>query len=126
MGKRTIRSVIVKTLHHERDDRGMMLMPVESRCMRRGELHELVTTDQTGAVPGDRIDRVGFLGFVEIVEPGVIEIGDEVVANGKLIGRVVGFDECHFPNHYNLLVGCDRLWTADALELDVDKLVVFS
>jgi hypothetical protein len=124
--KRNVESVIVKRLHHMRSDRGMTLMNVESRCVQRGEVHELVTTDQLASRPGDQIDRVGFIGFVEILNAGVIEIGDVVLVNDNKLGRVVGFDGCHFPNHYNVLVGCDRLWTSDGLQIDVDQPVVFT
>lgn len=105
----------VKLLRHSRDNRGMELLPLESRCIRRGEIHEIVTTDQEGAPPGARIDRVAFLGFAEFEEPGVIERGDLVTLDGRPIGSVLGFDECHFPNHYNILIAMpERLTATDA------------
>lgn len=105
--KRAVGGVIVKVLRHRRDDRGMCLEPYASRCVRRGEVHELVTTDQV-AGPGARIDRVGFLGFAEIGAAGVLDRGDEVWIDGRLAGSVLGFDACHFPNHYNILIASDQ------------------
>jgi hypothetical protein len=102
--KRSVRGVVVKTLVHRRDDRGMSLEPFASRCVRAGEVHELVTTDHTGTGPATRIDRVGFLGFVEVGNAGVLDRGDEVVVGEEVVGTVLGFDGCHFPNHYNVLI----------------------
>jgi hypothetical protein len=42
--KRAVHGVLVKVLTHRRDDRGMSLEPYASRCVRRGEVHELVTS----------------------------------------------------------------------------------
>jgi hypothetical protein len=85
----------------------MRLEEYASRCVRRGELHELATTDQRATAPGTRVDRVGFLGFVEITRAGVIDRGDEVWLAGRRVGTVLGFDACHFPNHYNVLITTD-------------------
>ncbi|WP_258904703.1 DUF6917 domain-containing protein [Actinokineospora sp. UTMC 2448] len=100
--KRTVSGTLVKVLVHRRDDRGMRLEEFASRCVRRGEVHELVTTDH--GVADGRIDRVGFLGFTEIDRGGVIDRGDAVHIGGTYVGTVLGFDACHFPNHYNILI----------------------
>ncbi|HEY8987024.1 MAG TPA: hypothetical protein VIU15_46575 [Streptomyces sp.] len=115
--KHVVHSSVVKVLTHRRDDRGMRLEEFTSRCVRAGEVHELVTTDQAGSPPGARIDRVGFLGFVEIQGAGVIDRGDEVWVDGRLAGTVLGFDACHFPNHYNVLIAAATLLTGPDLDL---------
>lgn len=115
--KRTVSGVLVKVLVHRRDDRGMSLEPFASRCVRQGELHELVTTDHTETEEGTRIDRVGFLGFVEIATAGVVDRGDELWLGDTRVGTVLGFDACHFPNHYNILVRSDRPRTGADLDL---------
>jgi len=115
--KRAVSGVLVKVLVHRRDDRGMSLEPFASRCVRQGELHELVTTDHTGTEEGTRIDRVGFLGFVEIATAGVVDRGDELWLGDTRVGTVLGFDACHFPNHYNILVRSDRPRTGADLDL---------
>lgn len=115
--KRAVTGVLVKTLLHSRTDRGMALEPYASRCVRRGELHELVTTDHRETAPGSRIDRVGFLGFAELTCGGVIDRGDGFWIGDMRIGTVLGFDACHFPNHYNILISTDRLLTGGDLGL---------
>ncbi|OSP43640.1 MULTISPECIES: hypothetical protein [unclassified Streptomyces] len=115
--KRTVRGELVKILTHRRDDRGMVLEEFASRCVRRHEIHELVTTEQHDTSPGAVVDRVGFLGFVEIAAGGVIDRGDPVLVAGRRIGSVLGFDSCHFPNHYNVLIAVDRTVTGPDLDL---------
>ena len=113
--KRPVTGSLVKVLTHRRDERGMELAEFASRCVRREEIHELVTTDQHDTTPGARVDRVGFLGFAEITSGGVLDRGDPVWADGTLIGTVLGFDTCHFPNHYNVLIATDTTLTGPEL-----------
>ncbi|GGX96477.1 DUF6917 domain-containing protein [Streptomyces minutiscleroticus] len=124
--KREVRGVLVKVLLHRRTDRGMTLEPCTSRCVRRGELHELVVTDQIGAVPGERVDRVGFLGFAELTRAGVVDRGDGCWIGGERVGTVLGFDACHFPNHYNIVVAAEGLPTGGSLGLRPELQVVFT
>ncbi|GAA3947213.1 hypothetical protein GCM10023085_31790 [Actinomadura viridis] len=123
--KRTVRGTLVKVLVHRRDDRGMRLEPFASRCVRAGEVHELVTTDHHETEAGSRVDRVGFLGFVEIANAGVIDRGDEVWAGDRLVGTVLGFDSCHFPNHYNVLIRADAPRTGPELRLEPEVPIRF-
>ncbi len=123
--KRPIVGDLVKVLVHRRDRRGMSLEPFASRCVRAGEVHELVTTDHRQATAGARIDRVGFLGFVEISRAGVIDRGDQLWINDSLVGTVLGFDGCHFPNHYNILISTDAPVTGRDLALAPEATVRF-
>lgn len=102
--KRTLTARVVKVLIHHRHERGMSLEPHASRCVRAGEVHELVTTDQVDTRGGARIDRVAFLGFAEFDRGGVLDRGDELRIGNRLVGTVLGFDACHHPNHYNVLI----------------------
>nr|WP_042191105.1 hypothetical protein [Kibdelosporangium sp. MJ126-NF4]CEL19846.1 hypothetical protein [Kibdelosporangium sp. MJ126-NF4]CTQ97070.1 hypothetical protein [Kibdelosporangium sp. MJ126-NF4] len=124
--KRVITATVVKVLVHRRDDRGMSLEPFASRCVRQGEVHELVTTDHDDTRPGARIDRVGFLGFAEIECAGVIDRGDEVWIGGERVGTVLGFDACHFPNHYNILIRTPQPRTGPDLGMKPDLGVRFT
>ncbi|SDH51979.1 hypothetical protein SAMN05192558_111266 [Actinokineospora alba] len=121
--KRSVAGVLVKVLVHSRDDRGMRLEEFASRCVRQGEVHELVTTDH--GVDDPSIDRVGFLGFTEISHGGVIDRGDEVRIGGKLVGTVLGFDACHFPNHYNILIHRETPVTGQDIALRPESAVHF-
>jgi hypothetical protein len=123
--KRTVRGALVKVLLHRRDERGMTLEPHASRCVREGEVHELVTTDHTETAPGARIDRVGFLGFAELHNAGVLDRGDEVWIGGRLVGTVHGFDACHFPNHYNILIAAPAPVSGGDLALAPELPVTF-
>jgi hypothetical protein len=123
--KRTVTGTVVKVLLHRREDRGMSLEPHASRCVREGEVHELVTTDHRSTAAGARIDRVGFLGFAELHRAGVIDRGDEFWIDGRLVGTVLGFDGCHFPNHYNILIATPTPVSGADLCLRPEMPVVF-
>jgi len=124
--KVVVRGVLVKLLHHRRDDRGMTVIPEASRCVRVGEVHELVTTDHRDLVAGSRVNRVGFLGFAEIGNAGVLEVGDRVLLGEREVGVLVGFDDCHFPNHYNVLIETPETLTAEAAGAEVGAVVTFA
>ncbi|RCG15487.1 hypothetical protein DQ392_23910 [Streptomyces reniochalinae] len=124
--KRSVHGALVKVLLHRRSERGMSLEPYASRCVRRGEVHELVTTDHRETAPGTRIDRVGFLGFVELSCAGVLDRGDDVWIGGVHVGAVLGFDACHHPNHYNILIDAGRLLTGGDLKLCPELSVSFT
>jgi hypothetical protein len=87
-----------------RDDRGFALIAAPTRCIRRGDVHELIVTDEGGAGPGTAVQRCRFLGFVEFDTAGVLVRGDLVEVDGREVGTVAGFDECHFPNHLNIVL----------------------
>lgn len=123
--KRAVRGALVKVLLHRREERGMTLEPHASRCVREGEVHELVTTDHAETAPGARIDRVGFLGFAELHNAGVIDRGDEVWIGDRLVGTVHGFDACHFPNHYNILIAAPVPVSGGDLALSPELPVTF-
>lgn len=116
--KKSVDGTVVKVLKHHRVDRGMVLEEHTSRCVQRGEVHELVTTDEVDTAPGGTVDRVGFLGFAEIAGAGVLDRGDEVWVGRERIGTVLGWDACHFPNHYNILIACDPPRTGPEIGLE--------
>jgi hypothetical protein len=123
--KVAVRASLVKLLFHRRTERGMTLIPEQSRCVRAGEVHELLTTDHSGLTAGSRVDQVGFLGFVELGNAGVLDVGDHVLVSGRQIGVVAGFDACHFPNHYNIVVAATALLTAADLDLALGQTIAF-
>lgn len=126
IAKAPVQASLVKLLFHYRDDRGMTLSPWDTRCVARGEVHELVTTVDRPQRAGDTVDRVGFLGFVEFSAATVLGRGDRVLVAGRQVGTVRGFDECHFPNHYNILVETDRVLSAADLDLRVGHEIQFA
>jgi len=117
---------VVCVLDARSDERGMELVIHPSRALRRHEIHELAVTDQGEAAPGLTIDRVAYLAFLAIEQGGVVLQGDTVTAGGKTLGKVVGFDETHFPNHLNILIHAGVRRTGLEVGLRLDDAVSFS
>jgi hypothetical protein len=93
----------VGVLDNRNDNRAMHLIEPRTRCVRRYDVHELILTDEAEARPGGRVMGVHYLGFVEFQAGGVLMEGDKLVIGGETIGTLAGFDETHFPNHYNII-----------------------
>lgn len=124
--KRSVHGRIVCVLDARSERRGMQLELHPSRAVPAGEIHELAVTDDPTAGPGARVDRVAYVGFIEIVRGGVILAGDQVTLGPRQLGRVVGFDCTHFPNHMNILVRGPLWKTGRELEAVVDEPAVFA
>lgn len=88
-------------------ERGLTLIPQPSRAICRYDVHELIVTDDD-AKPGDIVNPIAYLGFVEFERGGVMVVGDRVEVNGEDIGYICGFDETHMPNHLNIVVRGQR------------------
>ncbi len=99
-----VEAILVAVLRPTRFDRALQLIPEKSRCIRAGDIHELILTDETTAQPGIRVNRVAYLGFAEFTKGGLIVQDDILEVDGQSIGRVVGYDETHMPNHINIVV----------------------
>ena len=102
---------LVVVLQGTYENRGLELIKPVSRCVRMYDIHELITSDEEGAAPGTQVNSIAYLGFVEILQGGVITTGDGVFRNGECIGFVAGYDETHMPNHLNIVLRCDKLVT---------------
>lgn len=90
-------------LHARAEQRGLELAPFPSRAILKHEIHELIiTTEEAG--PGKRVDQIAYLGFFEIEQGGILWAGDEVSLDGKVIGRLAGYDLTHYPNHFNIII----------------------
>ena len=125
INKLPLKGHFIKLLDHKKTNRGMTLISEMSRCIKRNEIHEIVTTDHEKLCAGSRVDRVGFLGFAEFINPGVIDFGDIVTVNHQIIGKVVGFDSCHYPNHYNILIKTSKLLISSEIDLAVEHEISF-
>jgi len=101
--KRIIKARIVVVLEGTIENREIQLIHPASRCVRKGEIFELLTTPEK-VKPGDIINTVTYLGFAEVEIGGVLRVGDIVFSGKKKVGSVVGFDETHFPNHQNIVL----------------------
>jgi len=129
-GVRPVKARVVAVLRLELDDRKLQLIVQKSRALREGDIVEMAVTDEPGAAPGAEVNSVGYLGFVEITQGGVVLTGEEVsvTADGNrgVIGNVVGFDETHIPNHMNVIVRVPLRTTGKGMQWEIGQEVEFS
>lgn len=85
-------------------DRGLRLIKERARCIRQGEIHEFIITEEPGAIAGQEVDKIAYLGFAEFSRGGVILCGDIFSVDGQEIGELAGVDETHMPNHMNIVI----------------------
>jgi hypothetical protein len=85
------------------EQRGLELCPYPSRAVLQHEIHELILTAEE-AGPGKRVDRIAYLGYFEVLEGGVLWVGDRVEVDCQVVGRLAGYDLTHFPNHMNIII----------------------
>ncbi|MBS3977762.1 MAG: hypothetical protein KGZ75_13760 [Syntrophomonadaceae bacterium] len=102
--KMDIRGRLVVVLQGALDDRQLKLIKTISRAVKRYEVHEIILTDEEQSGPGATVNRVIYIGFMEVTRSGVIVSGDEFFLGDRLLGTVAGFDETHLPNHLNIVI----------------------
>ncbi|MCK9408857.1 MAG: hypothetical protein WCX28_08315 [Bacteriovoracaceae bacterium] len=95
---------IVVVLDGTLEKRGLQLIQPPSRAFPAGTIIELIGTDETSAGPGEKVEKIAYLAFVELQNGGVLLSGDPVIWNGRTIGTIAGFDDTHMPNHQNTIV----------------------
>ena len=117
---------VVCILDARSENRGMELSIHPSRAVLKGEIHELVATDDLQAGTGQVVDRVAYIGFFEVEKGGIILVNDRVTVEGQEVGQVVGFDFTHAPNHLNILIRTATPMTGPELGLKLGGRVVFS
>ncbi len=120
--RRPVTGELVALLHITFDERGLAFIQSRSRALLKGEIHELMVTDEEDAAPGGGADRVSAIAFFEIEQGGLAVVGDEVSVGGAALGTLAGFDVTHMPNHINVVVKRKSL---DILPLSVgDRLEI--
>jgi hypothetical protein len=107
--RRPVIGEIVALLHVTFEERGLKLIQSKSRALVKGEIHELMFTDEEGAAPGGGADRVSATAFFEVKSGGLIVVGDRLTLNDALLGVVAGYDMTHMPNHMNVLLKAESL-----------------
>lgn len=75
---------------------------LHTRALRAGEIHEAMLTLQDDAAPGVVVSDVTIVGFFEILQGGLVRVGDPLYVRQRLIGHFAGYDEGHMPNHWNM------------------------
>lgn len=106
----------VAVMRHRRDERNMTPAVWQTRCVRSGEVHELILC-RRGLPRGEPINDVSYLGFAEFSTAGVIAVGDRFWAGERTIGTLHAFDDTHMPNHFNIVVSTEELVTGSELGL---------
>ncbi len=98
-----------------RETREFELIGEQTRTLCRHEVHEFILTDEEGQGPGGIVNRCAYIGFAEVLDGGLIAVGDRLEAGGLLIGTVVGFDYNHMPNHMNIVLHSENMRTGEEL-----------
>lgn len=125
--KRIIQSSVVAILQLELKGRGLKLIQPRSRVLKKNELHELIVTDEKIAKPGETVNNVAYIAFIEILKGGVMVVGDKVYWNNNLLGIVAGFDDTHMPNHQNIILYSSKISTGKKLNIRLeDKIIIHS
>jgi len=120
--KTTIEAEVVCVLYSRLYARGLELLRIMTRAVTAGEVHEFIVTDEADAAPGSKVDRVAYLGFFKMCDSGILAVGDVVEVKGRPIGRIVGFDATHAPNHWNVVICAEELVDGRDLGLSVRDL----
>lgn len=113
--KSDIQGNLVVVLRGAYEDRGLELIKPISRCVKKHDIHELIASDEPDIGPGGKVNKIAYIGFVEILQGGVITVSDGLFRNGERIGFIAGFDETHMPNHLNIVIRCDKRITGEQL-----------
>jgi len=125
--KTTVVGRVVAILRGKADNRNLSLISPWSRALRNGEIHELILTNESEAMPGKNVNKISYLAFIEIVNPGVVVFKDKVkLSSGKCLGTLAGFDETHMPNHQNIVILTDQLITGEEMGLNLNDLIYFT
>lgn len=85
-------------------NRGLEIVQYPSRAVQKYEVHEIILTAEGDAGPGKQVNDISYLGYFEVLESGIIWVGDKVIVEGQTIGELAGYDMTHFPNHMNIIV----------------------
>lgn len=107
------------------DNRGLNIIKQISRAFPEKTIIELIASDEKTIQPGSIVNRIAYIGFIEIQNGGVILIGDKIFWNDKEIGVIAGFDDTHMPNHQNVVVYCEKKISGKELGIKVgDKILI--
>ena len=121
----SVRGRLVGILDGELNNRNLHLISVPSRALRKGEIHELIHTDEKNARPGCRVNSIHYVAFFEVIDPGIVLSGDQVFLNKNWAGRLTGFDETHMPNHMNMVFFSEKGGTGMSMGLTLGDEILF-
>jgi hypothetical protein len=122
---RKLEGEIVTILDSMHEARGLELISSYSRAITRNSIHELIATDEEMKRPGDQVNAIAYLGFFEVEQGSCLVVGEKLTIGGEYIGRVLGFDLSHEPNHMNIVIGVEKKKTGRELGLKLGSKVIF-
>lgn len=102
--KRDAEGEVIVVLDGARDDRKLKVENHYARSLKKYDIHEVIVTDEDGIELGGEVNKIGYICFFEVLQGGHIILGDGLYIAGRLIGKVVGFDDIHMPNHMNIII----------------------
>lgn len=117
--RRDFKGEMVVILNGKLDDRKLQIEHHYARALCKHQIHEMITTDEKNIVLGQEVNRVGYIGFIEVQEGAHVILGDKVYINDTYVGEVVGFDDIHMPNHMNIIVFNENRASGPELGLSV-------
>ena len=123
---RPVAGAVVTVLDSTHEGRRLKLIPTYSRALPKNSIHELIATDEADKKPGQTANRIAYLAFFEVSRGGCVLVGETLWLGKRPIGRVVGFDETHEPNHINIIIGVQQRKTGRQLKVSVGKKVRFA
>lgn len=94
----------VVVLDGKLDNRGLNLIQPISRAISQNTIIEIIGTNEQDAKPGNTVNNICYIGFIELMNSGVILTGDKIFWNDSEIGTIAGYDDTHMPNHQNTIV----------------------
>jgi hypothetical protein len=102
--KTEIKGKFVVVLDGKLENRALNVIPQMSRAFPQNSIIELIGTDEENIQQGSIVNKIAYIGFVELLNGGVLLVGDRILWNDKEIGVIAGFDDTHMPNHQNVIV----------------------
>ncbi|MHC1783666.1 MAG: hypothetical protein AB9891_13080 [Anaerolineaceae bacterium] len=107
-------------------NRALELAQFPSRAVLKNEIHELILTAEQ-AEPGATVNNISYLGYFEILESGVLWVGDSIRIGDMEVGELAGYDMTHFPNHMNIIIKTTaELFTGFEAKFVVGQTVTFT
>ncbi len=122
---RPVEGVVVTVLDSTHEARGLKLISTFSRALPRHSIHELIATDEVEKKPGTTANRIAYLAFFEVTRGGCLLVGETLFVDETPVGRILGFDETHAPNHLNIVLGVQRRQTGPQLKISVGSKIKF-
>jgi len=123
--KKIIKGKLVVILDGKINKRGLNLIITPSRAIKKNEIHEIIVTEEKDAAPGKIVNSIAYVCFFEVEEGGVIVVEDEVYIGKKLIGKLIGFDNTHMPNHQNIILYAPKKKTGVELKINLGEKILF-